>query len=435
MGPELVSELLTRALEYPLATALVVVGALLLLALLLTLRARARRRANKKLAAQLTGRVLTELKREQFIFDGHRAAPSGATPERALRDRQEIRVRLFIDFPNFGEPLRQSVAKHGRTRQIEWSRLPKVLLKRLVDLAAVPEHRLRLVGSYVYDSFIPYQTLVEHGEHGHAETWYRYDDKKFLIETLATMPGFFVHLSDRTLKMRHGAPVRNSMGAMVTQEKAVDTRLTTDLLMGAFNDTYDIALLLSDDNDYVPPAEAVYERFGIIVVHVGFHHLSRGLGAASWAEILVDAKLAQSLRKEDGLRSLLRVNSSDGRPPGTQSSVIVTEAADEARPEAFGIEPAHGTVIVGQVYDAVVRGRPPRGLVVEIENLEHGSVNGLIRWNQVKRVLGEVRLLKGDRVRVKVTAVTEKGALCTIEHPPPSPAADGNALSPNPLTS
>ena len=48
----------------------------------------------------------------------------------------------------------------------------------------------------------------------------------------------------------------------VREEKGSDVNLATQLLCDAFDDTFDIAILLTNDSDLVTPAQVVRRKFG-----------------------------------------------------------------------------------------------------------------------------------------------------------------------------
>jgi uncharacterized LabA/DUF88 family protein len=50
----------------------------------------------------------------------------------------------------------------------------------------------------------------------------------------------------------------------------LDTHIATDLIGDATFDVYDIALLVSEDSDFVPAVDFVQEMRNKVVVHVGF---------------------------------------------------------------------------------------------------------------------------------------------------------------------
>ncbi len=75
---------------------------------------------------------------------------------------------------------------------------------------------------------------------------HEYADQRRFIAHLRNRPDATVRLG--TIGRRHG-------GQRV--HKGVDTKLTTDLLVHAFNDQYDIALVVSGDSDFADPMYAV----------------------------------------------------------------------------------------------------------------------------------------------------------------------------------
>ena len=61
-----------------------------------------------------------------------------------------------------------------------------------------------------------------------------------------------------------------SGGIPIAPEKMLDTFIATDLIGDATFDAYDIALILSEDSDFVPAVEFVQEMRNKQVIHVGF---------------------------------------------------------------------------------------------------------------------------------------------------------------------
>ena len=67
-----------------------------------------------------------------------------------------------------------------------------------------------------------------------------------------------------------------------TQEKGVDTAIATDMIRLAWEDAYDIAVLVSSDSDFVPVVEFLDLR-GKKVVQAGFPPVGSHLAKACWA--------------------------------------------------------------------------------------------------------------------------------------------------------
>ena len=82
-------------------------------------------------------------------------------------------------------------------------------------------------------------------------------------------------------------------------EKGVDVKIAVDMVIGAVQDDYDVAFLLSLDGDFVPAVEAV-QGFGkrVIVASPGSaHHLPQ---AADVSIRLDSHRLNSFLRKHGG---------------------------------------------------------------------------------------------------------------------------------------
>ena len=69
-----------------------------------------------------------------------------------------------------------------------------------------------------------------------------------------------------------------------TEEKGVDLRMATDMISLAWADNYDIAVLVSSDQDFVPVAEFLETR-GIKVIHGAFPPLGAHLTRTCWGSI------------------------------------------------------------------------------------------------------------------------------------------------------
>ena len=54
------------------------------------------------------------------------------------------------------------------------------------------------------------------------------------------------------------------------REKGIDVKLATDLIMGAVDDQYDTAIVISSDTDLIPAIDCVRNRFKKKVEYIGF---------------------------------------------------------------------------------------------------------------------------------------------------------------------
>lgn len=68
------------------------------------------------------------------------------------------------------------------------------------------------------------------------------------------------------------------------QEKGIDTWIVTDLVNLAWEGAYDVAVLVSSDQDFVPAAEHLQNK-GIKVIHAGFPPRGMLLKQKCWGSI------------------------------------------------------------------------------------------------------------------------------------------------------
>lgn len=91
-------------------------------------------------------------------------------------------------------------------------------------------------------------------------------------------------------------------------EKMTDVNIATQILIDAYQDKYDMAMLISGDSDLVPPMRAVHEIFKNKRVFVAFppkrHNSSVALNAKGSLTIgrkkLVDSQFPEQVPKTDG---------------------------------------------------------------------------------------------------------------------------------------
>jgi len=91
-------------------------------------------------------------------------------------------------------------------------------------------------------------------------------------------------------------------------EKMTDVNIATQIIIDAYQDNFDMAMLISGDSDLVPPIKAVHENFNQKRVFVAFppkrHNNSVSLVAKGSMTIgrkkLVDSQFATSVKKKNG---------------------------------------------------------------------------------------------------------------------------------------
>jgi uncharacterized LabA/DUF88 family protein len=125
------------------------------------------------------------------------------------------------------------------------------------------------------------------------------------IRALETLPNFTIHYGTyltNTVRMAlaHPAPGGpTTVEVLKTEEKGSDVNLATYLLLDAFDNDYDAAVVISNDSDLAEPIRVARQRFGKRVVVLAPVRLPRKPSvelrkAASRCQVIQDASLAAS---------------------------------------------------------------------------------------------------------------------------------------------
>ena len=69
-----------------------------------------------------------------------------------------------------------------------------------------------------------------------------------------------------------------------TVEKGVDVAIATDMIRLVWEESYDYAVLVSSDADYVPAVEFLSSK-GRRIIHVGFPPKGMSLAKTCWASL------------------------------------------------------------------------------------------------------------------------------------------------------
>lgn len=199
------------------------------------------------------------------------------------------RIRIFIDFWNFQLSWNNYHFKKGTKEKpcrIPWEdSLPNTLVQRVDPLGVY-------VGTHVYASINPNSP----------------SDGKLsnFLNIMDGFPGYQVLVKER----RPASPIKcTSEICRVeipncpkcneplrrTVEKGIDASLLTDLIRAAFDNTFDQAILISEDSDFVPAVLFIQERWTKQIVHAFFRGKSHELGNACWKHIYLDDFMADLL--------------------------------------------------------------------------------------------------------------------------------------------
>ena len=185
---------------------------------------------------------------------------------------------MFIDFWNFQLAINRVEAEF----KIDWRILGRAVAEevaKLVDPAALLSYQ----GTNVYGSYDP-KSPKDQGLN------------RWATNTLNRFPGVQVFMLER--QRRQNAPTCPSCLSEVptcpfcqsdirgTEEKGVDTRIATDMIKLAWVNDYDVAVLLSSDQDFVPVVEFLSTR-GIKTIHGAFPPFGASLSLSCWGNLRI----------------------------------------------------------------------------------------------------------------------------------------------------
>ncbi len=298
-------ETMTRALVAGFSAApLIWAGAVVLLLLVLAIVALWRRTPRGEVEAIfLASAAATRKAREIADIDAFAKRAGAAADElkaqlRRLRAGHHSHVKIYVDHSNFIKTWNGAV--HGRDRPLEhdvdWQALTQVLLEEtgawLTGARKAPQ-ALLYRGMHVYgtlfedDYFKLLDTMLRHEQSAPnklslpirlrketIEKWREENEqhKVELTREIRNVVGcIMVPIYRRTPREDQLSSCQYTAGGIpIAPEKMLDTYIATDLIGDATFDAYDIALLVSEDSDFIPAVEFVQDMRSKPVIHVGF---------------------------------------------------------------------------------------------------------------------------------------------------------------------
>lgn len=190
------------------------------------------------------------------------------------------RVRLFVDFWNLQLTLNEREAASSNASGfflIDWLRLPPTII---AEVSRILGTQCSYEGTTVYTSFdSASEAGVKH--------------KKWATNWLDRQIGMQVNCYERQRKhppkCNHcHQPIQTcplcSQPIAGTVEKGVDTAIVTDMIRLAWEQSYNVAVVVSSDQDLVPAVEFLDAR-GFKIIQAGFPPLGAHLSKASWASM------------------------------------------------------------------------------------------------------------------------------------------------------
>jgi len=168
---------------------------------------------------------------------------------------EKMRVRIFVDFWNLQIQWNELHEKLGSKERvaIPWKDMSQILCAEVGKGQPV-----KFTGTAVYASINP-NSSKDKGLNN------------YLHHVLASYTGYSVIVKERKPRKvircqeeNCKAPVMNCPACKAvlkgTSEKGIDAAIITDLLSLAFDDNYDIAILVSGDADYAPAVEYIQKK-------------------------------------------------------------------------------------------------------------------------------------------------------------------------------
>jgi len=200
------------------------------------------------------------------------------------------RVRVFVDFWNF------QLTWNDRTEKAkcDWPKMPIMLIQEATE-------RLHSVG--IGDALLLEEIRLYVSVDPASEKDARL--RNWLDAFLDRQPGFRVFVRERRPSSK---PVRCcNCGGQVSEcplcakpmrrtvEKGIDAAIVTDLFSLAWEEAYNIAILVSSDADFVPAVERLQEK-GFKIINATWKGQGNELAKACWASFEID-KISDALKQ------------------------------------------------------------------------------------------------------------------------------------------
>jgi uncharacterized LabA/DUF88 family protein len=171
--------------------------------------------------------------------------------------KQSINVSIFIDYDNFSS--RYSNFYDMETNEMDvWETFNDDVINYLQKNLKSLSSNVNLSGTYLCVGMSDQLVMPELAkEQIKIQKEFQKIDQNY---------GFIVKYGHRTAPYKDKETGKYRLG----KEKGVDSEIICQMLMGAFLDHYDIAVIFSDDNDYQPAISRVQDYFSKKVIQAGF---------------------------------------------------------------------------------------------------------------------------------------------------------------------
>jgi len=200
-----------------------------------------------------------------------------------------MRVRIFIDFWNLQLGWNEFHRNPVPPIKIPWREtLPDILIAEVAK-----GEPAAYAGTYVYASIDPSSKK----------------DKalKGFLRIMDGFPGYSVSVAERKPRKPHACsnegcrkPIEECPHCRQplrrTVEKGVDASIITDMFSMAFDDTYDVAVLITEDADFAPAVDYIQRKTGKRIIQAYFKRLGGDeLRNKCWDHIFLDTIMPRLL--------------------------------------------------------------------------------------------------------------------------------------------
>jgi len=205
------------------------------------------------------------------------------------------RVRIFVDFWNLQLNWNEHHTRVGAVGlvQIPW----KDILPTVLTTEASKGQPAKFAGAHVYASINPSSKKDK-----------RLND--WMHHVLASFAGYSIEVKDRkprkTIRCQEDTcraevtacpACKNPLKGTV--EKGIDAAIITDLISLAFDDTYDIAVLISGDADFAPAVRYIQKKTDKQIVQAFFREHGDELRTACWDHLFFEDLMSRLVPPPD----------------------------------------------------------------------------------------------------------------------------------------
>jgi len=208
------------------------------------------------------------------------------------QSRQHSKIRVFMDFWNFATEWKKLTGSWPQDN-LDWAAFPEAIIESLDKVGPIRNVKKEFRAFKVYASAKPADYAYSSGaepsevaEEKRRQTW--------LQNELDQITSYTVDITTQSKE-----PLQCDFCGSDTPhffEQGVDTKIAIDLVSLASRDLYDIAVLITDDNDLVPSTQCVQQAIDKQVIHLGFRDRDTEVRDEAWGHLFVDDMLSEIVK-------------------------------------------------------------------------------------------------------------------------------------------